>query len=440
MATAPDMLAANLIMPAASNANSAPISFVVQTHATNVEFWVYTTGEQNASFALPPGLGGAATVQLDGRAASQVQAQNSSLAVGLGMSPTQDRIQPPPALAGKAPSDWPGPKPAIGILNFPGFPTSWTTNSPSDWALAFAQSPLVTEFGLPVIDITTYTDLTNALQAGPASWFAILNPYGECFPEPAQGQWTNLLNLVGNYVNNGGSFWETAGYSFYVGGWFESNAWQTEVVGPNGMDTFGIPVGGGANAQPPEPLTVTATGETFFGPTLSAQLRGLPAIVNRGLLPDSSDPGHIALLSGAQQDYLGAYRLGGWGYLWRIGGFLPNPEVVLPAVPAVMAYLYTNAPLPALVSSVSYLWHGTIAFPGPPAIQAIPTTNAGAILQLGNCPLGSAIYLERSPSLNNPNWRTVLSFTSPPVQTNWTDLTASGLSEAFYRIRSIPAP
>jgi hypothetical protein len=440
-ATAPGMIAGNLIPPAGTNASPTGVSFVAQTDGGNAEFWIYTTGEQSAAITLPPGLGGAATLQLNGHSANPVQVQNASLTVALGMTPTQDRVEPPPALAGLAPSNWIGYAPAIGILNLPGLPSAWTTITAGDWLQAFRQSSLATQFNVPVLGITNFAGLTTALQAGPTAWLAIVNPCGEIFPESDSGQWPDTLGLVQDYVNNGGCWWETAGYSFYTSSWLQSGAWQTETIGSSGMDTFGIPVGGGDNDQPAEPLIVTSTGQAMFGPALSAQLQGMSSSVNRGLLRTSDDPGHIALLAGAQQDFLGAYRLGGWGYLWRIGGFFPNPDVVLPAVPAVMTYLYTNAPLPALASPVSYLWHGNVTFPGRPVLQASVAANGSVSFQISNCPAGSTNYLERSTALEDPSaWQTVLTFTSPPAQTNWIDLTAPGLPWAFYRVRSNPGP
>jgi hypothetical protein len=249
------------------------------------------------------------------------------------------------------------------------------------------------------------------------------------------------LDLIHDYVNRGGSWWETAGYSFYTASFFKSGVWQTEVVGTSGMGYLGLPVGGGANAQPPEPLTVTTMGQTIFGPSLSAQIQGLTSAVNRGLLRTEEDPGHPALLGGAQQDFLGAYRLDGWGYLWRIGGFLPNPDVVLPAVPAIMAYLYTNQPLPALASQTKYLWHGSVTFASRPVLKCILDSNGVVSMQIGNCPMGATNYVERSLNLNDSlDWQTVFTFLSPPIETNWIDPAAPGMSKAFYRIRSILGP
>jgi len=254
-ATAPGMVAAN-VLPA----GQSPVAYVAVTNGNNAELWVYTTGEQSAAIGLPAGLSGAASVQLDGHAPVQVQVQNAAFAVALGMKPGQDRIQPPVALAGKAPRDWPGNKPAIGILNLAGMPANWTTITPANWVQAFNQSVLATQFGVPIKQITNFTGLTAALQAGPTAWLTIINPYGEVFPESGPGQWTDTLALIHDYVNQGGSWWETAGYSFYVASWLQSATWQTETIGARGMSSFGLPVGGGANAQPAEPLIVTAAG------------------------------------------------------------------------------------------------------------------------------------------------------------------------------------
>ncbi|MGO8700199.1 MAG: hypothetical protein ACLQVY_21120 [Limisphaerales bacterium] len=63
-ATAPGMVAGILLPVSPTNSNS--ISFVTETNGGDAQFWVYTTGEQSAPVNLPVGLGGPATIQLDG--------------------------------------------------------------------------------------------------------------------------------------------------------------------------------------------------------------------------------------------------------------------------------------------------------------------------------------------------------------------------------------
>jgi hypothetical protein len=293
---------------------------------------------------------------------------------------------------------------------------------------------LVTEFGVPIRQITTLNDLTNALGAGPTVWLAIFNPGGEVFPEAVAGQWPATLSAILDYVNHGGSWWETAGYSFY-------GAWQTETIGPTGMNYFGVPVGGGDVAQPAEPLTVTALGQTVFGADLSGRLQGLSSIANRGLLRTADDPGHLALLAGAQQDFLGAYRLDGWGYLWRIGGFWPNPSVVLPAAAATMEYLYTHPPLPFPSGSTRYLWHGSLAVECRPVLKRAAGSNGFFSFTIANCPTGATNYVERCPDpVGQAGWQDVFSFRTPQAETNWTDPQPATALSSFYRVKSVVDP
>jgi hypothetical protein len=437
-ATAPGMIAAHLN----SLSNSAPgqdkVSFVVEDKPGNTEFWVYSTGERPVSIQLPRNLDGTASVQLPLAAATNVPVQNGVVTVNLGYKPEQARILPPPELAGKAPIDWPTPKPAIGILNLPGMPRSWTSITPANWVQTFTTSPLATQFGVPIRQITTFSDLTNALYAGPSVWLAIINPGGEIFPTPAAGQWQTTLSAIQYYVNHGGSWWETAGYSFYVAAYLQSSTWQTEVIGPGGMNYFGVPVGSGDVAQAAEPLVVTAQGQTIFGPALSAQLQGLASAVNRSLPRTPDDPGHLTLLAGAQADFLGAYRLDGWGYLWRFGGFNPNPNVALPAAAATMEYLYTHLPLPFQSGPTRYLWHGNMIVQTRPVLKRAAAANGFFSFAIGNCATGATNYLQRAsdPAGQSP-WQDIFSFLSPSDETNWTDPALSPGS--FYRVKSVPA-
>lgn len=438
-ATAPGMIAAHLNSLAGAGPGQDSVSFIVEDNPGNAELWVYSTGERSVSIQLPRNLDGTASVGWDSGASTNVPVQSGVLTLALGYKPDQTRILPPAELAGKAPQDWPGPKPAIGVLNLPSMPRSWTSITPADWIQALTNSRLATVCGVPIRQITTFNDLTNALYAGPTAWLAIFNPGGEIFPEAAAGRWPATLSAIYDYVNRGGSWWETGGYSFYVGA-YQSGGWQTQTIGPSGMNYFNLPVGGGDVAQPAEPLTVTALGQTVFGAELSGNLQGLTSVVNRGLLRTAEDPGHLALLAGAQQDFLGAYRLDGWGYLWRIGGFWPNPSVVLPAAAATVEYLYTHPPLPFPSGATKYLWHGSLAVQCRPVLKGATLSNGFFSLSIANCPTGATNYVERSlDPAGQAGWQSVFSFVTPQDETNWTESQPVAALNFFYRVKS-PVP
>ena len=98
-----------------------------------------------------------------------------------------------------------------------------------------------------------------------------------------------------------------------------------------------------------------------------------------------------------------------------------------------MTYLYTNAPQPAATSNAKYLWHGYAV--SLPTLQS-SHTEGEMLLQIDNCPAGATNHLERALNLTeSPAWQPIFTFISPPAQTNWTDPT-SGLTQAFYRVRS----
>jgi hypothetical protein len=334
-------------------------SFVSERTEGGAEVWVYAPPERQVRLELPEGVGGQVTVALDGGATPAGRLTDRLLTFSLPARPGTQRVRPPAELAGKAPRDWPGERPAIGIIDLgPGVNPTWTAIRPAEWVAAFEQSKLATEYGMPIKRIAMVDDLAAALAAGPTKWLAIVNPYGEVFP--SRGDWRATLTQIRDYVNHGGSWWETAGYSFYVPVMREGDAWKPTNIGPSGMATLGLPVGGGEVDQPAEALRVTPAGKLALGEELSRRIEALQSSVNRGLSRGSDDPGHIALVAGAKQDFIGAYRLDGWGYLWRIGGFNPNPQVGLPVAVAAMEYAFTHPPLPTEGGGVSYLWHAKV--------------------------------------------------------------------------------
>ena len=368
----PGVVAANLDGP---DFGRDGVSFVVEGNARKADAWVYAAPEQEVCIEIPgakrrPPEGGTPNEEGmprrvvltfdDGRTEKLAAAQgvlHFRLPARAGGTP---RLAPPADLAGKAPCDWPGPKPAIGILDLPGIPLGWTRIAPADWLEAFSSSRLAKEFGVPIRRITTVDQLVAALEAGPAAWLAIVNPCGEAFPATGPGKWRETLDLIRDYVNHGGSWWETAGYSFYSAFSPKDGGWHVDRVGPGGMGYLGLPVGGGEVDEPAEPLTATPAGREWFPIPLADQVDKAMSTVNRGLLRGQEGPGHLTLVAGHREDFIGGYRLDGWGWLWRIGGFWPNPDVAPAVAVAATERLYTHPPLPVKAGGIRYLWHVTV--------------------------------------------------------------------------------
>jgi hypothetical protein len=130
------------------------------------------------------------------------------------------------------------------------------------------------------------------------------------------------------------------------------------------LDKLGIPCGGGDDDQVPEPLHVTHAGNAWLGRALRLRIAAAASAVNRALPTDLCDPGHLALVAGETRNFVGAYRLGGRGWLWRIGGFDPNPDVALPVAVAATEHVLHNVPRVAPQEHAPMLWHATLVAGG----------------------------------------------------------------------------
>ena len=345
---APGLVAGNL----GSDFGTEGVSFASEGTGSEVDVWVYAPAEQCVCVELPAAASGQMKVTLDSSPAQTVRATEGTLSFRLPTRPGRRSVQPPPPMANRAPRDWPGAKPAIGIIDV-GLKPAWTSISADDWCAAFGQSE---KLGVPVRRITSPVQLAAALKAGPREWLAIVNPYGEVFPAVELTRWAEMLDLVKHYVEHGGCWWETAGYSLFIA----ASPDGRRNIGPRGMVRLGLQVGGGDVAQPAERLHVPAEGRAWLDEKLAARIERMHSVVNRGAPRGRNDPGHVALVAGAHQDFIAGYRLDGWGWLWRIGGFHPNPHVALPAAVAAMEHLYTHLPLPIKPGRAKYLWHAVV--------------------------------------------------------------------------------
>lgn len=359
VATAPGLVAASLQTLDGTDFGEEGVSFITQGDASKTEVWVFGRSGENAAVVTPMSLPNSTALYFDGTTPINAKRSDRIWQFTLPARPGTRRIAPPPELADKAPCHWPQ-KPAVAVLDLEGLTPVWTRSTAADWLRALEASRLVRELGLTARRITSAEDLTDLLQAGPAKCWAIINPYGERFPVAGRGQWRAMLDQIRGYVNRGGCWWETAGYSFYSPVWREDGQWQSEAIGPEGMSYLHLPLDGGDVDQPAEALHVTSEGQSWLNPAVAALVAGAGSPVNRGLARGPLDPGHVTLVAGRESDWIGGYRLDGWGWLWRIGGFWPHPEVALPVTVAALEHLATQPPQPVKPGGVKYLWAGEL--------------------------------------------------------------------------------
>ncbi|OGV69920.1 MAG: hypothetical protein A3K19_02030 [Lentisphaerae bacterium RIFOXYB12_FULL_65_16] len=360
LATAPGLVATDAKRVGDLDAGTDTIDFVTQGTGGRFDVYPYAPQQTEVAVLLPEPVTGTVTVTFADQPPSDVAARDGVLRLTIPARPAEKRVEAPADLAGKAPRDWPGAKPAIGVLDVgPDIKPRGTGITPDAWAQAFETSRLATELGLTVRRITTAADLTAALHAGPTAWFAIVNPYGESLPTAGRGTWRDMLLSVKSYVENGGTWWETGAYPFYHT--FSAGDAKGENLGTSGAGIIGIPVDMADVGQAPEPMRVTPTGTEWLGTELTARVQTLSSAVNRGLSRGANASEHVTLVAGECADFIGGYRLKGWGWLWRIGGFGPNPDVALPVATAAVEYLYTHPLLPVTPDrSTRFLWHATV--------------------------------------------------------------------------------
>ncbi len=270
-------------------------------------------------------------------------------------------VRPPPEFRGVPPAEWPGRSRTIAVVACrPPAPRSWVRMTPEDWIKALTSgSPTLEKAGFRIQAIRSPRELYAALTAPPEKRpFAVINPSGEHFVAESADRWTAQLDAVGEYVRNGGIWWETGGYSFYVcdapaHGNAGKSGWTSRNVGPAGAARLGFSCAGYDVDAPPEPLVVTPAGRIWFGPQRSARLAAMACGVQRSFLGDDED---VVLVRGGHDDFAAAVRLGGWGWLWRLGGFNPDPAAAREVVIGVLEHLATH-PWPApRVRTEKYLW------------------------------------------------------------------------------------
>jgi len=344
-------------LPADAGAN--PVGYVAELGPEGGDVWLRAPGQARADIPVPPEASGRYRVKLDGAAPSEAEIADGTLAIETPRVMVEGVVPVPAELAGLPRKQWPGPKPAIGVIDLgPEAHLVWTRVAPAEWVEALAASRLAREAGLEVRRLTNADEVLSALSDAEHHWLAIVNPYGEAFPVPAEDQWQAVLRAIRAYVATGGCWWETGGHSFYQAYVREGDGWRMVTIGTGGADTLGIPVGAGDVDQMPEPLHVTDEGAQVLGEEVTGALAGLSSSVNRGIPGDG--PAHVTWVAGQRGGFIGGYRLNGWGWLCRIGGFWPNRDVAIPVVRAALEHLYESPPAPVPADPMPQLWHFAI--------------------------------------------------------------------------------
>ncbi len=329
--------------------------YVTQNNGDRSEVWLF--GHPGAAVAIPVPFNDTTAFTLDGAPETRLSAAGGTLRLTLPPRGSITRVLPPPERAALAPRDWPGTKPVIAVIDLgPGIAPALTAVTPAAWRVAFEASDLVRRHGLTLRTLTTYDELAAALASGPEQIFTIVNPYGELLLSPGHGRWRETLDAVRAYVNRGGIWWETAAYSFHRAVFRQGETWQTEHIGPGGLHHLRLPIQAGEVDQAPEPLRVTDTGKAWLGKDLAARISRAVSTVNRGT-PSTPNAPATVLVAGIEDGFIGGYRLDGWGTLWRVGGFNPDPELTKAVAAAALLHHYTVPPAPLPPLGTRFLYH-----------------------------------------------------------------------------------
>jgi len=104
----------------------------------------------------------------------------------------------------------------------------------------------------------------------------------------------------------------------------EPTAWEHQLVGPRGYRSI---FGGNIEIREDETratLKVTPEGREWLGSELADRLEGAKALVNR---PSPREHANLVLVDSEHGSYFAGGNLDGYGYLWRVGGRVDNPDV-----------------------------------------------------------------------------------------------------------------
>ncbi len=331
-------------------------SFVLEWTEKMLSVWVYAPEEQKMRLPINRLHSGKYEFHFDSGEKAIAMVRNETLEFMLpSKKGTTERITPPQKIRSTPPIKWGDKPPSIGVLEIPWMgELAWTKQEPQDWVYSLSKNSSFSTLGIRVTTINSIEKLDDALKSGAKKFLTIINPYGEKFPVDDLSHWKDTLTLIRDYVRNGGNWWETGGQSFTQP--IAPNG-QSKSLGGDGLAFLGIGIDSDDNAT--DVLTVTPMGREWLGDKLSNHIQGELCNANRSL-PKGYARDHQTLVCCGEKDFIGGYRLGGWGWLWRIGGFYPNTALSRDVVIGATLHEYTSVIAPVMPEGVPYLWHAEI--------------------------------------------------------------------------------
>ena len=241
-----------------------------------------------------------------------------------------------------------GEKPSIGVIDLSGVSQALSSVTPADWIGTLAASRLGVHDGLRTIRLDSAEAVSRALVSGPDKCFAVVNPYGEIFPEVGEGRWKETLEAIRAYVRAGGVWVETGGASFNTALWHDAaGKWREERLHGAGsvfLDLMLRPFG--TLPGTPEKLEISEAGERWLPADVRTLVVSRPSVLNRGVGASSANPVLPLVVNAKGQVWFGGCRFGGIGTLWRIGGSKPDTSLTKAVVTSVLLRQWQNAPEP----------------------------------------------------------------------------------------------
>lgn len=203
---------------------------------------------------------------------------------------------------------------------------------PIDLQQAMESTNLVTKDHMQVVLLDTPAAIDSALTTQASNYLAIINPLGEFFIANDKRDVAPMLSRIKSYVDQGGSWWATGGYSFFYAAWRgggegESNGWTREVYGEKGLDSFGIKLNVVPNSEP-APLKLTRTGTEILGDKWARYIRNERADAVR--FPNWKSAGAV-LVETESRPYVTVNRVGK-GLIWHITGFSNSASTLIPCI------------------------------------------------------------------------------------------------------------